>query len=204
MALLPKVRYVSDTSSSATISTDNINDDNIEDDIHQCPQSYEYNNNLDDLTPKMKKKIAIKVYCHTDSSFIKQVMKIWMKGQLSNFDYLLALNSAAGRSFHDLSRYPVFPWVLNDYESQELKIGKDVSNTTKVFRDLTKPIGALNQERLTQFQERWKSMQDMEDVASFLYGTHYSAPGYCLYYLVRLMPEHMLCLQNGKSVRSLV
>ena len=33
----------------------------------------------------------------------------------------------------------------------------------------------------------------------FLYGTHYSAPGYVMYYLVRRMPEHMVCLQNGRS-----
>ena len=32
----------------------------------------------------------------------------------------------------------------------------------------------------------------------FLYGTHYSAPGYVLYYLVRAAPEYLLCLQNGK------
>jgi hypothetical protein len=32
----------------------------------------------------------------------------------------------------------------------------------------------------------------------FLYGTHYSTPGYVLYYLVRVAPEYMLCLQNGR------
>ena len=32
----------------------------------------------------------------------------------------------------------------------------------------------------------------------FLYGTHYSTPGYVLFYLVRQAPEYMLCLQNGK------
>ena len=32
----------------------------------------------------------------------------------------------------------------------------------------------------------------------FMYGTHYSTPGYVLYYLVRVAPEHLLNLQNGK------
>ena len=32
----------------------------------------------------------------------------------------------------------------------------------------------------------------------FLYGTHYSTPGYVLYYLVRQAPEYILRLQNGK------
>ncbi|KAH8068920.1 hypothetical protein JL720_12128 [Aureococcus anophagefferens] len=34
--------------------------------------------------------------------------------------------------------------------------------------------------------------------APFLYGTHYSTPGYVLFFLVRCVPEYMLCLQNGK------
>ena len=32
----------------------------------------------------------------------------------------------------------------------------------------------------------------------FLYGTHYSTPGYVLYYMVRQAPEYMLRLQNGR------
>ena len=32
----------------------------------------------------------------------------------------------------------------------------------------------------------------------FMYGTHSSAPGYTLFYLVRQAPEHMLNLQQGK------
>jgi hypothetical protein len=32
----------------------------------------------------------------------------------------------------------------------------------------------------------------------FLYGTHYSTPGYVLYWLVRAAPAHMLRLQNGR------
>lgn len=203
MKLLPKIRYVNDT---AIVTTTNDNNS------HHLNSHEEDNDNNDDRSSTDSKKKIVKVICHTDASFLKQVIQYWMKGILSNFDYLLALNSAAGRSFHDLSRYPVFPWVLNDYESSKLDL-KDISLNTQggisemkedikinMFRDLTKPIGALNQERLDQFKERWKSMEDMEDVASFLYGTHYSAPGYCLYYLVRLMPEHMLCLQTGKCI----
>ena len=32
----------------------------------------------------------------------------------------------------------------------------------------------------------------------FLYGTHYSSPGYVLFYTVRVAPEYTLCLQAGK------
>lgn len=133
--------------------------------------------------------------CLTDRDFVVQALEEWNAGRLTNLDYLLALNAAAGRTFHDLSRYPVVPWVLSDYTSETL----DLTNP-KSFRDLTKPIGALEEKRLSYFQSRLQGMQQdgMPADASFLYGTHYSAPGYILYYLVRSMPQHMLCLQNGK------
>jgi hypothetical protein len=36
----------------------------------------------------------------------------WQNGQVSNFEYLMALNTLAGRSFNDITQYPVFPWVI--------------------------------------------------------------------------------------------
>ena len=131
------------------------------------------------------------VPCWTDRATVVQASQAWHKGELTNFEYLMVLNSAAGRSFHDLSRYPVMPWVIADYTSETLDLTKE-----STFRDLTKPMGAMNPERLEYFLQRYQSMQEMEE--PFLYGTHYSAPGYVLYFLVRRMPEHMLCLQNGK------
>ena len=38
-----------------------------------------------------------------------------------------------GRSFNDISQYPVFPWVLNDYRSEKLNL-KDPN----IYRDLSK------------------------------------------------------------------
>jgi factor associated with neutral sphingomyelinase activation len=34
--------------------------------------------------------------------------------------------------------------------------------------------------------------------APFMYGTHYSTPGYVMYWLVRAAPGHMLRLQGGR------
>ncbi len=48
----------------------------------------------------------------------------WRRGRVSNFEYLMFLNREAGRSFKDLTQYPVFPWVLQDYTSHTL----DLSN----------------------------------------------------------------------------
>ena len=50
----------------------------------------------------------------------------WVDGQLSNFEYLMHLNTLAGRSYNDLTQYPVFPWVLCDYTSAELDLNDPV------------------------------------------------------------------------------
>uniref|UniRef100_A0A4W6BZ08 Neutral sphingomyelinase activation associated factor n=1 Tax=Lates calcarifer TaxID=8187 RepID=A0A4W6BZ08_LATCA len=122
---------------------------------------------------------------HTAESYMLQ----WQRGHLSNYQYLLHLNNLADRSCNDLSQYPVFPWVIADYTSSQL----DLTNAA-TFRDLSKPVGALNRERLDRLLARYKGMPEPR----FMYGSHYSSPGYVLFYLVRVAPEHMLCLQNGR------
>ena len=82
----------------------------------------------------------------TESSILDSTQK-WVNGALSNLDYLLLLNSYAQRSFQDLTQYPVFPWVLKDFKSEVLDL-KDEN----VYRDLSKPIGALNESRLLRYQ----------------------------------------------------
>ena len=43
-----------------------------------------------------------------------------------------------------------------------------------IYRDLSLPVGALNQNRLKQLLERFADMPEPK----FLYGSHYMAPGY--------------------------
>ncbi|XP_055682050.1 protein FAN-like [Lutzomyia longipalpis] len=127
-------------------------------------------------------------FSYTDPEPESMILK-WQNGLISNYDYLLYLNSLADRTFQDLTQYPVFPWVISDYKSDHL----DLSNP-KIYRDLTKPIGALNDERLERLIERFEEMAEPK----FLYGSHYSTPGFVLFYLVRKYPKLMLCLCYGK------
>uniref|UniRef100_A0A336L9Y2 CSON006095 protein n=1 Tax=Culicoides sonorensis TaxID=179676 RepID=A0A336L9Y2_CULSO len=113
----------------------------------------------------------------------------WQNGEISNYDYLLYLNSLADRSFNDLTQYPVFPWILRDYTSQTIDL-----NDIKIYRNLQKPVGALNEDRLGKLKERYTEM----DEPKYLYGSMFSAPGLIIFYLARKFPELMLCLQNGK------
>ncbi len=129
-----------------------------------------------------------------------RITSMWTQGKMSNFDFLMHVNSFAGRSYNDLTQYPVFPWVLADYESQDI----DLSNP-KIYRDLSKPMGALGKHRADQFKERYESlehhfMKKDNDPPPFHYGTHYSCAAYVVNYLVRMEPFSRLALslQGGK------
>ncbi|XP_038245725.1 protein FAN isoform X2 [Dermochelys coriacea] len=133
--------------------------------------------------------IATYLENHITEQTAESYMLQWQRGHISNYQYLLHLNNLADRSCNDLSQYPVFPWIIADYSSSELDLTKP-----ETFRDLSKPVGALNRERLERLLTRYREMPEPK----FMYGSHYSSPGYVLFYLVRVAPEYMLCLQNGK------
>ena len=63
----------------------------------------------------------------------------WLGRSISTYSYLFFLNVLANRSLNDLSQYPVFPWILSDYESDTI----DLTNPD-FYRDLSKPTWMLN------------------------------------------------------------
>jgi hypothetical protein len=106
------------------------------------------------------------------------------------------LNSIAGRSYNDLAQYFVFPWVLSDYVSPTINLADP-----SVYRDLSKPIGALDPTRLQYFIERYNSFDDPTGrIKKFHYGTHYSSAATVAFYLLRLEPftSIHISLQGGK------
>jgi hypothetical protein len=52
-------------------------------------------------------------------------------------------------------QYPVFPWIVADYDSEELDLYDE-----KTFRDLSKPMGAQTPGRLQQFKKRYQDWDD--------------------------------------------
>ena len=46
----------------------------------------------------------------------------WNQGEITNFEYLMELNKLAGRTFNDLMQYPVFPFILSNYNGEELDL----------------------------------------------------------------------------------
>ncbi|XP_012936084.1 neurobeachin-like protein 1 [Aplysia californica] len=120
----------------------------------------------------------------------------WVNREISNFEYLMQLNTIAGRTYNDLSQYPVFPWILTDYTSKHL----DLENPA-VFRDLSRPIGIVNPRNEDEVREKYDTFEDPSGmIEKFHYGTHYSNAASVMHYLVRVEPFTSLHieLQSGK------
>lgn len=121
----------------------------------------------------------------------KSVVQRWERGEISNFQYLMFLNTLAGRSYNDLMQYPVFPWILADYDSAEL----DLANPG-TFRDLSKPMGAQTPDRLKQFEKRYIEWEDPSgETPPYHYGTHYSSAMIVASYLLRIEPFTQIFLR---------
>ena len=67
---------------------------------------------------------------------ISAKMQEWQSRNISNLEYLMWLNIFAGRSFNDLTQYPVFPWLITNYTEKEIDTKKD-------YRNLSLPMGML-------------------------------------------------------------
>lgn len=96
----------------------------------------------------------------------------------------------------------MFPFVIADYKNQVLDLNKQ-----STYRDLTKQIGALSEDKLEQFKSKYfeiinkssmlghthqHSLIANENEKPYMFLSHYSTPGIVLYYLIRKFPSYIL------------
>ncbi|OMJ82449.1 hypothetical protein SteCoe_16858 [Stentor coeruleus] len=124
-----------------------------------------------------------KHFAKSTVGYLENLTNEWKKGKITNFEYLMVVNRIAGRSMHDLSQYPVFPWVLCDYSSEELKLDE----TKKVFRNMDRPIGAQTKEMRNEAKRKF-TMWYESGLQPFHYGSHYSNSGIVTHFLLRVEP----------------
>ncbi|XP_051272681.1 WD repeat- and FYVE domain-containing protein 4 isoform X4 [Dicentrarchus labrax] len=131
----------------------------------------------------------------------KTALGKWQRGEISNFEYLMHLNTIAGRTYNDLMQYPVYPWVLADYQSETLNLSNPAT-----FRDLSKPMGAQTEKRRQMFIQRYEEVGNIEGEedlsARCHYCTHYSSAIIVASFLVRMEPfSHTFrTLQGGFDI----
>ena len=123
----------------------------------------------------------------------------WTNGEISNFEYLMILNTYSGRTYNDISQYPIFPWIIKDYESNEIDITTiSKLEQEKIFRDLKWPIGCQNEVRRKLASTKF--MENNPYYGKFHHGTHYSTSGGVAALLIRLEPftSQSIQLQSNK------
>ena len=112
---------------------------------------------------------------------LEQSLEKWSSGYLDTYSYIMILNTLSGRTYNDLAQYPIFPWILKDYTSNELDL-----NESNSYRDLNFPIYAQEEEYRKNLKKRYDSIEDSE--IKYHSGSHYSNPAFVCYYLVRIKP----------------
>ncbi|CAG4961677.1 unnamed protein product [Parnassius apollo] len=127
----------------------------------------------------------------TEPESLSEVMNQWRNGTITNWEYLMALNGLAGRSYNDLMQYPVFPFIIADYTSKILDLNDPTS-----FRDLSKPMAVQNKNREQHYINTYNDLKAArrEGCSPLLsrqphhYASLYSNSGGVLHYLVRVPP----------------
>ena len=89
-----------------------------------------------------------------DSYDINHKIEEWQNNNISTFEYIMWLNIFSGRSFNDLTQYPVFPWTIINYETEKLEEEKD-------FRNMSIPVGMFDfNEKAEMRKETFKEFYD--------------------------------------------
>ena len=74
------------------------------------------------LRQRNQRSYNLKYYDSLDPRRIlkkRELTEKWQQWKISNFEYIMSLNQLAGRSYNDLSQYPVFPWIVLDNSSNQ-------------------------------------------------------------------------------------
>ena len=93
-------------------------------------------------------------------SSISVIKDNWKSNKISTIEYLMWINIYGNRSFRDIAQYPVFPWLLNKYESNSFK---DLISNKDNIRDFRLPMGMISiddrsQKRRESYLDSYKAM----------------------------------------------
>lgn len=119
---------------------------------------------------------------------MKGYRKKWLHNSISNFEYLMKLNTHASRSLEDFAQYPIMPLVIKTVQP------------SVVLRELNQPVGMTgDQRRVNTFLKRYELDDPFAEHPNYFYGSHYSSPAIVFNFLIRIRPYHKGCkaIQNG-------
>ncbi len=77
---------------------------------------------------------------------IEDLTENWKKNNISNFQFLMILNTYANRSYRDLNQYPILPWLFNNFDNFDEKTLDDkiiTQKLNKIIRNMNLPLGMM-------------------------------------------------------------
>ena len=180
-------------------------------DIFDNIVGYENNIIINNTKKKSLKKKDIK---------LSNKLESWKKWKISNFEFLMILNIFSNRSYNDISQYPVFPWILTDYDDhlnyERKTIIKENKNmdltelTDYKYRDLSLPMGMLEvsedsinrkENFIMKFEELKNEQAEFEGQKPYYFGSNYSNPIYICNYMIRVFPfSHVSIELQGDKI----
>ena len=172
---------------------DNSKDNNI---FSYIGQGKNINKKLINTKIRINKKELYNKAIIDKNIFLTEIGSLWAKNRISNFDYLMLLNTLSGRSLINLSQYFIFPLILKDFDHRIL----NWLNKT-LYRDLSIPIFAcypILKKNLSNLDI--KKFELNEIGIKYHSGTFYSTHAFVSYYLIRQHPytEIHLEIQGGE------
>ena len=167
---------------------------------NEIEQIYNY---LEEINNNLYKNNLEKFIFNTNNNKeeIKILLENFHKGKISNYDYILNLNKYSSRTYNDLSQYPIFPWIINDYSQVKFIFESIANKKTKInfLRDLNYPICAQTEKQRKKVLQFYLN-EEKEKKFPYHFGTHYSNSAYIFYYLMRINPysQNIIKLQGFK------
>lgn len=124
---------------------------------------------------------------------LNALTKTWNSNLMSNYDYLMYLNRLSNRSFNDISRYPLFPWVVADFASDDFQI-----NQKSQYRDLSKPLHGHWKSREAKAADLFEHLaKDPVPTRKPYHCPQFSStPGGIVYFYTRTVPLLITRLQS--------
>ncbi len=130
------------------------------------------------FTKKGKNKDKTQKSLKDIKTILTKSQNYWSIGYLNNYDYIMILNTLAGRTYNDFAQYPIFPWIIKDYSTPTISLDQDI------YRDLTYPIFAQEEKKREELLNKY----DDGNEGAYFSGTHFSTPGFVTFFLIRMKP----------------
>ena len=144
---------------------------------------------------KKKKDLHIEIVDKPEKYVTEmKFQEAWVASKITNFEYLMILNKYGGRSFNDINQYPIFPWVISNYENPCI----DLSDP-KIYRDLQKTIGGISEKKREQADEKLDVLINCKGCGFYQIGTHYLPGRVVLGFFLRIEPYSSMLLQFDKG-----